>query len=87
MVSPQGPNEFWYSQLQSQLDRRFSDMSRDLDRRFNAVDKDNEDIQKRLDRLEGAPRDSFRTYFVPVLTAIITAIVLSFLVSRGVVTK
>lgn len=78
---------FWFTQMQQQIDRRFTDMQRELDRRFTDVDRDNEDIQKRLDRLEGAPKDSFRAYVVPILTAIITAIILSFLVRQGVVTK
>lgn len=87
MTSPLGPNEWILNYVQQQLDRRFNDMQADIDRRFNNVDKDNEDIKKRIDRVEGAPKDSFRTYIVPVLTAIVTALVLSFLVKQGVVTK
>lgn len=88
MSSPlKGPNEFYINYVQQQIDRRFSDMQSDLDRRFNNVDKDNEDIKKRLDRLEVAPRDSFRAYVAPILIAIITAVILTFLVGQGVVAK
>lgn len=80
-------NDFWFTQMQRELDRRFTDVKEEMNRRFTDVDKDNSEIKRRLDRLEGAPKDSFRAYAVPVITAIITAIILSFLVSRGVVTK
>lgn len=86
MVSPEPPN-FWFLQLQRELDRRFGDLKTENDRRFDGIDRDNDDIKKRIEKLEGAPRDSYRTYIVPVLTAIVTAIVLSFLVKQGVVTK
>ena len=82
-----GPSSFWYNQIQRELDRRFNDMQDQMNRRFTDIDKDNDEIKKRIIILEGAPRDSFRIYIVPILTAIVTALILSFLVRQGVVTK
>lgn len=90
----QGPNEFYLNMVQSQLDRRFADMTKDLDRRFsemdrrfNTIDMEIRDIKTKVDKIEDAPKDTFRAYATPILVSIITAILLAFLVRQGVVTK
>jgi hypothetical protein len=89
-----GPNEFYVRLVQDQLDRRFTDLNSDLNRRFEEVnrrfttqDKAIEDVNKKIDKLEDGPKDTFRTYITPVIVAVITALVLTFLISRGVATQ
>lgn len=91
MTSTQGPNEFYVSLVQQQLDRRFSDLSRELDRRFtemdrrfNDVDGDVKEIKTKIEKLEDVPKQNFRVYVTPIIVSLITAILLAFLVKQGV---
>jgi hypothetical protein len=82
-----GPNEFYVGLVQQQLDRRFSDLEKDLDRRFNTVDANIKEIKEDIGKLESSPKDTFRAYVTPILVAVITAIVLTFLIKQGVVNQ
>lgn len=94
MTGQQGPNEFYVGLVQQQLDRRFSDMTRELDRRFDEVnrrfttqDKAIEDINRKIDKIEDSPKDTFRAYATPIIVAVFTAIIIAILVKQGVVTS
>jgi len=91
---PPGPSEFYINLVQQQLDRRFSDLEKDLDRRFvevnrrfSAQDLVIGEIKTNINKIEESPKDTFRAYVTPILVAVITALILTFLIKQGVVTS
>jgi hypothetical protein len=87
LTQPPQTGDFYYQFYQRELDRRFEDLKNSIDQRFSTIDGDIKELKSDVKKIENAPKDTFRAYVTPIITALITAIVLTYLVSQGVTTK
>lgn len=87
MTQPPQAGDWYYEFYRRELDRRFDSLQSNIDTRFSSIDREIKDIKTDVQKLEDKPKDNFRAYVTPVITALITALILTYLVSQGVVSK
>lgn len=67
-----------------EVGRMIRNLREDLDRRFNDQDKRFDKIEQQIEHIKERPTESFRVYILPLLTAVVGALIVFYLTAQGV---